>query len=171
MSNKKNTKATNQIENHKSFRAVVGVVICAIVCVSLSYKLVMAVAAALGWFSFYAVTHFDPVELVQAGIFGIAWSFWAFKRPTVLKAMKWQSSVCIAEWIPLCVIAFALNGSGPRMDFVVYMFLINLSLGMLSGFLTGWMMPHVLAWSQNSSPPVPPSFSQAPHDTTYKIEG
>ena len=131
----------------------------------------MAVAAALGWFSLYEVTHFSAVQVVQSIIFGVVWSFWAFKKPTPFKAMLWQNMVYLAELIPFCVVAFALNG-GPRLDFVAYMFLISIGVGTLSGFLTGWMMPHVLSWSQKSlRPPAPPSFSHPPHDTTYKIEG
>ena len=171
MLNVTNKNADQKSKNSKSALTVVAAAICGFVGFLLSYKLVMAVAAALGWFSLYAVTHIEIVQVLQASVFAIAWSFWAFKRLTPHKAMIWQTIVCLVEWIPLCIVAFALNGSAP-IDFLVYTFCISVALGALSGFVTGWTMPHLLAWLQKSSQrPEPPSFSHPSHDVSYHIEG
>ena len=172
MLNGKKANVAQKAESGKSALTLIAAAICGFAGFLLSYKLVMTVAAALGWFSLYAVTHFDVLQGLQASSFAMAWSFWAFKKLTPLKATIWQTSVCLVEWIPLCIVAFAMNGSSPRIDFLIYTFCISVVLGALSGFITAWTMPHLLSWLQKSSQrPEPPTFSHPSHDATYTIEG
>lgn len=169
MSNNRSVGATQGAHGGNSLHTAMVGAACGFVCFLLFDKLVTAIFVALGWYGSYSLTHLGPEVLVGL-VFGVAWSFRAFREPSPLRAMLWQSAVLITIWALLHAGA-AISGAASKGE-DLWHGLVSVALkGALSGFVTAWIMPHLLARLPRSQPPAPPSFSRPHQDVTYEIGG